>query len=176
MKHTLKSLFTLGLIFMSSACTTEKKPVIVPAVEVKQPQPQHQLDIIGGVEPVYFLPVKTPFDARIDTGAETSSIDVSKMRFFERDGEKWVAFELNHDENGERHRFEKPIVRKASIRRSGADEQRVVVNMDIKIGNEIINAEFSLANRTKFVYQALIGRNIIKGRFIVDPSVENTLH
>ena len=48
--------------------------------------------------------------------------------------------------------------------------------MDIKIGSNLINAEFSLANREKFTYQALIGRNVLNGRFMVDPSIENTLH
>lgn len=176
MKKICKSLLVLGIILMSSSCQNQvKQPPIVPAVEVPVPA-KRGLEIIGGVEPVYFLPIKIPFDARIDTGAETSSVDVSKIRMFERDGEKWVSFELNHDDIGEKHRFEKRIIRKVTIRRIGKDEQRVVVNMDVKIGNELFNADFTLADRDKFNYQALIGRNIIKGRYIVDPSIENTLH
>lgn len=175
MNKFYKPLFLLGLLLMSSACDKQVQPTIVPAVEVKQPD-KNGLEVIGGVEPVYFLPMKTPFDARIDTGAETSSIDVSNMRMFERDGEKWVAFNLDHSGNGEKHRFEKRVKRKAAIRRAETDEVRVVVNMDVKIGNEFINADFTLANRERFNYQALIGRNIINGRFIVDPSVEKTLH
>lgn len=175
MKNLFNSLLVLGILLMSSGCQNPVKPTIVPAVEVPRPV-HHELDIIGGVEPVYFLPMKTPFAARIDTGAETSSIDVSKIRQFERDGEKWVSFNLDHARNGEKHRFEKRIKRKVTIRRIEDDEQRIVVNMDVKIGNEVINADFTLADREKFNYQALIGRNIISGRFIVDPSVENTLH
>lgn len=169
-----KYLLLLGLIFMVSSCQNNVKPELVPGVEVKKTSTP--LEVIGGVEPVYFLPMQVPFAARIDTGAETSSIDVANLHQFERDGEKWVSFDLKHDENGEKHHFEKKVARKVNITRINKDEKRLVVNMDIKIGNNLINAEFSLANREKFTYQALIGRNVLNGRFMVDPSIENTLH
>lgn len=153
---------------MLSACQNNVRPPIIPAVEVKQCS-NPALEVIGGVEPVYFLPLAAPLEARIDTGAETSSVGVSNQRTFERDGEKWVGFEVNGT------RFEKRVQRKVNIRRIEGNEQRLSVFMDIKIGSELINAEFTLADRSKFEYQALIGRNILNGRFIVDPSVEHTL-
>ena len=48
--------------------------------------------------------------------------------------------------------------------------------MDVKFGDETFTANFSLAKRDKFEYQALIGRNILTGRAIVDTSIANTLH
>ena len=159
---------------MAAACQTPIKPAIIPPVEVSKASAPG-LEIIGGVEPVYFLPMKTPFAARIDTGAETSSVDVDTVRPFERDGEKWISFTIANAATGETHTFEKRIVRKTVIRRIHKDEQRYVVNMDIKIGKDLINADFTLAKRDKFSYQGLIGRNILNGRFIVDPSIENTL-
>ncbi len=170
----LSKFFLLGLAVMTTACHTQIKPAIVPPVEIRK-SAASGLEIIGGVEPVYFLPMKTPFAARIDTGAETSSIDTDNIRPFERDGEKWVAFTLINAQSGETHTFEKRIKRRANIRRTENNERRYVVNMDIKIGKELINADFTLAKREKFNYQGLIGRNIISGRFIVDPSVENTI-
>ena len=71
---------------------------------------------------------------------------------------------------------EKEIVRQTVIKRKHKDEKRLVVNMDVKFGNEIITAVFSLADREKFEYQALIGRNILTGRAIVDTSVSHTLN
>lgn len=167
-------IYLLGAILMASACQNNITPAIVPSVEVPPATP-HGLEIIGGVEPVYFVPMKAPFAARIDTGAETSSVDADRIRAFERDGEKWVSFRLLNQQNGESYNFEKRIIRKTSIRRAEGNEARYVVNMDIKIDGEIINAEFTLAKRDKFNYQGLIGRNVISGRFIVDPSVENTV-
>ncbi len=166
----------LGLFLPLSACQTQPiRPAIVPVVE-NNVASHHSLGVIGAVEPIYILPMKTPFNARIDTGAAGSAIDVTDMHKFERDGEKWVSFVLKNDTNGETHRFEKPIEKKVNIKRANKGEKRVVVMMDIKIGNEIINTEFSLADREKFEYQALIGRNIIAGRALVDCSISNTLH
>ena len=48
--------------------------------------------------------------------------------------------------------------------------------MNVKFGTETFTAMFSLADRSKFDYQALIGRNILTGRAIVDTSLANTLH
>ena len=165
-----------GLFCFLSGCQTQSiRPAIVPVVE-NNIAPNHSLGVIGAVEPVYILPMKTPFNARIDTGAAGSAIDVTDIHKFERDGEKWVSFVLINETNGETHRFEKPIEKKVSIKRAKKDEKRVVVMMDIKIGNEIVNAAFSLADREKFEYQALIGRNILSGRAVVDCSISNTLH
>lgn len=174
MRNLYRSAVLLGILLMTG-CAKEIKPVIVPAVEAPRIE-KPALEIIGGVEPVYFLPMKVPFYARIDTGAETSSIDVSHIKQFERDGEKWVAFDFDHNGSGESRRFEKKIVRKTTIRRINGNEKRLVVNMDIKIGAELINADFTLADREKFNYQVLIGRNILNGRFLIDPSLENTLN
>lgn len=168
------SFYIMGLILMTAACHSPIAPAIVPPAEVR-PTTTPGLEIIGAVEPVYFLPMKAPFAARIDTGAETSSVDADAIRPFERDGEKWISFTLINAQNGEKHTFEKRLKRKVTIRRAEIDESRYVVNMNVKIGTEIINADFTLARRDKFNYQGLIGRNIISGRFLVDPSIENTI-
>lgn len=165
----------LFLVIFITACQSQIQPAIVPPPTIPV-SPTLGLAIIGGVEPFYLLPMKTPFAARIDTGAESSAIDVENLIPFERDGEKWVSFRITNKQNGETHTFEKRIVRKTRIRRIDKDEHRYVVNMDIKIGNEIINAEFSLADREKFDYQGLIGRNVINSRFLIDSSLDNTLH
>jgi len=187
MKKFLSRFVLILCSFLAVACSTSQKqlPAIVPGVEIKMPvesKPQQPKEvkkysqgIIGGVEPVYFLPMKSPFMARIDTGAETSSVDADNVVEFERDGEKWVSFDLVNRETQEKHHFEKKIVRQLAIKRALEREKRVAVVMDIRLGKEIIKAQFSLAERDKFNYQGLIGRNILSGRAIVDPSLENTL-
>ena len=134
------------------------------------------MPIVGGVETLYIPPFEVSFQARMDTGAETSSIDAKNIRHFERDGEKWVSFDITNRKNNQTHHFERPVVRKTSIIRTGNEEKRYVVNFDIKMGEEIIGAEFTLNDRSKFEYQVLIGRNIINGRYLIDSSTENTLH
>lgn len=198
MRNQFFRLLFLGLSFgFCTACSTVKdgpianpqpvtvpveasKPISTPSVAVppvvQKPKVTHKLGIIGEVEPIYFLPMKTPFMARIDTGAENSSIDVSDMRVFEREGQKWVGFDLVNKKSGEKTHFEKKIYRQTAIKRQGDHEERIVVLMTVKMGKEKIAAQFSLSDRSKFEYQVLIGRNILKGRAIVDPALSKTLY
>lgn len=136
----------------------------------------YPLGIIGEVEPVYLKDIDSVFYARIDTGAETSSIDAFNIKEFERDGEPWVSFDVKNRKTKEKRTFEKKIVRKTFIKRQqGEDEKRIVVNMEIKIGNQLFVKEFSLGNRKKFNYQVLIGRNILNGLAVVDVAIKNSL-
>lgn len=175
MKNLSRILFLCLFVTMTSSCQTQPKPTIVPAVEVKKAD-DHRQNIIGEVEPVYLPPIKTPFLARIDTGAQNSAIDARNIRFFERDGEKWVSFTIINRQSGESHRFEKELDRHVTIKRIEESEKRPMIEMDVKFGTETFTALFSLADRRKFEYQALIGRNILTGRAIVDTSLANTLH
>lgn len=174
--------FNIFLILLTiitvNACssTPEVKPEIVPAIEVKK-TPRHSLGVIGEVEPIYMLPMKTPFAARVDTGATVSSIDADNIKPFERDGEKWVAFDLINRKNGEKYHFEKKVQKITEIKRLYVSEKRYVVEMNIRLGKEVLsNVRFNLAQRDKFDYQALIGRNILNGRALVDTSLSNTLN
>lgn len=173
-------LLLLLLVCIVSAC--QSKQVIVPAVVHNVNTTQEvvvekaHLPIIGEVEPIYFLPMKTPFLARIDTGATTSSLDCRDVSYFERDGEKWVTFKLKNRKSGEEHVFEKKVERTFKVKRMGEDENRSAVKMDVKMGGEVFKAVFSIADRTSFDYQGLVGRNILTGRFIVDTSTSYTLN
>ena len=130
-------LITLATVLMCACANKEVRPAIVPGVEIKREEPKK-------IEPIHFLPMKTPFNARIDTGAETSAVDVENLEYFERDGEKWVSFDLINRLNNETHHFEKKIYRNQKVKRSEGREERLVVLMQVKFGGEIINAQFSL--------------------------------
>ena len=176
----MRKLCLLIVLFTVSAC--QSKQVIVPAVvhnvsttEEVVVEKAH-LPIIGEVEPIYFLPMKSPFATRIDTGATTSSLDCQDVEYFERDGEKWVAFKLKNRKTGEEHVFEKKVERSFKVKRAGKDESRKAIKMDVKMGGEVFSAVFSIADRSNFDYQGLVGRNILTGRFLVDTSTSYTLN
>lgn len=175
MKNLSRIFLSCLLALAAASCGTTPKPGIVPAVE-RPKADAHRQNIIGEVEPVYLPPATSPFLARIDTGAQYSSIDAGNIKFFERDGEKWVAFTVTNRQTGESRRFEKELVRHVTIKRIEESEKRPMVEMDVKFGTETFRALFSLADRSKFEYQALIGRNILNGRAIVDTSLAQTLH
>ena len=176
----MRKLCLLIVLFTVSAC--QSKQVIVPAVvhDVSTTEEvvveKAHLPIIGEVEPIYFLPMKSPFAARIDTGATTSSLDCQDVEYFERDGEKWVAFKLKNRKTGEEHVFEKKVERSFKVKRAGKDESRKAIKMDVKMGGEVFSAVFSIADRSNFDYQGLVGRNILTGRFLVDTSTSYTLN
>lgn len=86
-----------------------------------------------------------------------------------------VSFDLVNRQCGERHHFEKKILKFVTITRIHKSEKRPSVMMDVNFGGQIIKARFSLADREKFEYQALVGRNILTGRAIVDTALSNTL-
>ena len=188
--NIFKKIIFLTPVIMLISCADSnlsERPTLVPSIvpntqktvketvkEVKLQAPQIN-NIIGAVEPIYMLPMKSAFYARIDTGATTSSIDVTNLKRFERDGEKWVSFTITNRRSGETYDFEKQIVKRVRITRAEEHEKRLKVMMDVSFGWEKFTAEFTLAEREDFDYQALIGRNIITGRAIVDTSVTKTL-
>ncbi len=174
------AVFILPVLILLGACGTERQPKIMPAiVPQSQKTPKTEVlrpaNIIGAVEPFYILPMKSAFYARIDTGATTSSVDVQNLRNFERDGEKWVSFDIINTRSGEKYHFERPLLKKVKIKRIEQEEHRLKVMMDIKIGGQKIKTPFTLAERANFEYQGLIGRSVLSGRFIVDTSLEHTL-
>jgi len=167
------------LFLMLSACTPHQKNIVPAIVPQSQKTPQIKYvtpnNIIGAIEPIYILPMKSAFLARVDTGAATSSIDVENLKRFERDGEKWVSFKIVNGISGEEHFFEKPIIKRVKIKRIEQEEHRVKVMMDIQFGGQKLKTEFTLAERESFKYQGLVGRNILTGRYIVDTSLQQTL-
>lgn len=179
MNKIVKLMSILGLTFFVSCCQNSNDssivPGIVPADQKTKIINRRPANIIGAVEPIYILPMKSAFDARIDTGATTSSLDADDIKEFERDGEKWVSFTITNRQSGEKYEFEKPILKSVKIKRIEDREHRVKVNMAVSFGGEQFTAEFTLADRDKFEYQALVGRNILSGRAIVDTTLSHTL-
>lgn len=175
----MRKILSVVVVMLLVACQSQEMrlvPGIVPnSAKEKTVVRIAPNNVIGAVEPIYLLPMKSPFLSRIDTGAVTSSLDATDLKRFERDGEKWASFTVVNRETGEKHVFERPISRKLRIKRVGDDEHRVTVEMDVKMGGEKFKADFSINTRHDFEYQTLIGRNILSGRAIVDVSVSNTL-
>lgn len=152
-------------------------PVVCKKETVQQQiKKTHSLGIIGSVEPVRLPPMKSPLMARIDTGAQGSSVDAQNIQEFEREGKDWVAFDVTNPQTNEIYRFEKPLHKQVTIKRQLEKERRLVVMMNIKIGKETLTVPFSLADRENFNYPVLIGRNILAGRAIVDTAKSETLY
>lgn len=127
-------------------------------------------DIIGWVENVGVSQANIIVKAKIDTGADSSSLHCDCMTPYERDGELWVSFTIS-DIKGKSISYEKKVIREVKVKRHfGNVQQRYVVRMGFCIGHVYGETDVSLVDRSGFNYDLLIGRKFLKDRFIVDPA------
>jgi|SRR5680860_372008 len=130
--------------------------------------------IVGEVENFHLAGPELIYKARIDSGAETSSIDARNITRFERDGSNWVRFDVPVPGTEDFVTLEKEISRRVKIIQASTDEaeRRVVVELQFSIGDHKQVAEFTLANRSNLTYQALIGRNVLRDVMLIDVGKE----
>ena len=101
---------------------------------------------------------------------------VRRLLGIERDGKKWVSFRIVSRDGKLSRGYELPVERVAAIKRHGAESiQRYTVLLTFRIGHLTLEREFTLADRSRFEYPVLLGRNVINGLAAVDPSRRNVL-
>jgi len=101
----------------------------------------HKITIIGKKKSKLIV-------ARIDTGATKGSID-SKLA---------SSLKLG------------PVIKTKLVKSAHGNEIRPVISAEIKIKDKKIKADFTLADRSHLKYSVLIGQNVLKKGFIIDPS------
>jgi len=127
--------------------------------------------LVGGTEWIYLTPPGRHYKARIDSGAATSSLSALNIENFERNGEPWVRFDLQHDDESEAVHIEVPLQRYVRIRQASADgvDRRAVVLLTLNLGPELQQqAEFSLTDRSEMTYPILLGRSFLQDLTLID--------
>lgn len=107
-------------------------------------------------------------EAKIDTGAYTSSIHCSEI-YIKTENNKSVLYFVvfSQDQNQKMQGLEDFSLKK--IKNSfGEMEERYIIKTLIKIGSKKIKSTVSLSDRANMRYPVLIGRKLIKGKFIID--------
>ena len=131
-------------------------------------------EIFGWAEPVVLEEAGFRLEAKLDTGADTSSLDAIDIRRFRRKGKSWVRFTVEDHDEGETVRLERPLLRRVRIKRHDGDSQRrSVVSLTVCLGDHRRKVEFSLIDRSQFDYPILLGRSALAGIAVVDPQVIN---
>lgn len=144
-------------------------------VLAEEKEPVDQKLIVGEVEKISLSPPNITYNARIDTGANTSSLNAFDITPFERDGKKWVKFKLKDSTTDKITEISRQIVRKIKVKQHSANGQkRYIVKMNIRLGNIEQRIEFSLTNRSDYEFPVLIGRNFLKDMAVVDVSKKFT--
>ena len=122
----------------------------------------------GWIEKAQVLPQGITLHAKLDTGAKTTSIHAPETEFYEKNGDRWVRFKLT-DDNENATVIEAKVVRDAKIKRHyGKQQVRPVIMLEICIGNIRKNEEVNLVDRSNLNYPLLVGRNFLKGAFLID--------
>ncbi|HVM40121.1 MAG TPA: RimK/LysX family protein [Acidimicrobiia bacterium] len=109
--------------------------------------------------------------AKIDTGARSSTLHAFEIEEFERDGAFWVAFTVHPVQRSTRSsvRAEAPLLERRWVRNSGGKEQlRPVIVTTVSLREERWPIELTLTKRDAMGFRMLLGRQAIRGRFIVD--------
>ena len=126
----------------------------------------------GWIEMVQIEPMGTEVKAKFDTGALTSAMHATNVERFEKDGEKWVRFDVEVvDEKTDKlvtQHFQKPLHRRLVVKGAGGRDHRLVVLMDICIKDTIYEEQFSLDDRDDMNYPVLLGRRTIQRLGLVD--------
>lgn len=86
--------------------------------------------------------------AKIDTGATKSSIDTS------------LAAELRLG----------PVIKSKLVKSAHGSKLRPIIEATIELAGKKIKSEFTLADRAHMKYRILIGQNILKDGFLIDPT------
>jgi hypothetical protein len=120
------------------------------------------LPILGWKELVSFPKLKiTGVIAKIDTGATTSALHADVIEVVGRR----VRFEI------EGKRYAAPLVGHRRVKSSnGKSETRAVIRATIQLGGQTMKTEITLTDRTDMEVAMLLGRNSIKGVFLVNPA------
>ncbi|MEO7364537.1 MAG: RimK/LysX family protein [Candidatus Saccharimonadales bacterium] len=130
---------------------------------------------IGRVEPISLPDAGiSGLAAKVDTGAYRSAIWATNI--VEHDGT--LSFTLL----GESSELYSGVVMttqeylQVEVENSfGQKEMRYSVFLSVEIAGKKIRSNFTLANRAAKTYSALIGRKMLKGRFVVDVSLGTPL-
>ncbi|WP_038059675.1 ATP-dependent zinc protease [Thioalkalivibrio sp. ALJT] len=109
---------------------------------------------------------------KVDTGARSSALHAFQVERFTRDGSHWVRFGIHphqHDNQTEVW-CEAPVLDVRNVTDSGGhSSERYFIATQARIGDWILPLELSLTSRDTMLFRMLLGREAMRGRFLVDP-------
>jgi hypothetical protein len=149
--------------------------VLVGAAAVMPAAAAAEKFIFGWVEQVAVQGAAATLEAKLDTGATTSSIDAREIYRFRRGKKRFVRFQLPGGDGISPQFIERPLVRMVRIKQhDGQYQRRPVVALGVCLGRIWRDVEFSLVDRSNFDHPVLLGRNALAGSVLVDADLVRT--
>lgn len=131
--------------------------------------------IVGRVEWVRLPQFNLKLEARIDTGARNCSLNAINPKEIEINGIKYVEF-ITFDSQKKELKLKAKIAKIKTIKSAGGSAtRRYVIKTTVILGNVERDVFITLHDRTNMEYPFLVGRNLLRGKFIVDVSHSHLL-
>lgn len=161
-------LITLLLLQTPKLGIAEQSPPSDPQAVLPKKQ------MLGWIENVKVYPGDLLMHAKISPASEGHALHATDIEEFKVDGKRWVRFTLK-DRKGKTVVVERPSLRKISIRKSnGTVIKRYAVMLGMCLGNTFMQDEVTLADRSGFEEEILIGRSFLAGKVTIDPALTYT--
>lgn len=109
--------------------------------------------------------------AKIDTGARTSALHAINIQYITRQGVTWVSFSVHPRQRNSKSIVDcaAPLIEERYITDSGGKRTlRPVIVTNVHVNGAIVAAELTLVARDSMGFRMLIGRQAVRGRFLVD--------
>ena len=109
--------------------------------------------------------------AKVDTGARTSSLHAYDIEKYKRGDSEFVKFKVHPVQKSSKKTVEckAKILEYRKVKSSnGISQVRPVIETEINIMGESFVTELTLTNRDEMGFRMLIGRESLRGRFLVD--------
>ncbi|MCL1067891.1 RimK/LysX family protein [Shewanella olleyana] len=133
-------------------------------------------EVLGQTEMMSVSKNGIVFEARMDTGAVNSSLHALDIEVEGGSAKKMkdnigknVSFNT-FNEKGDQEKVTAEIVGTSTVSNSQGTETRYAVKLPITYGDSTRTVKVNLKNRTTMDYKLLIGRNWLKGKYVVDVS------
>lgn len=128
--------------------------------------------VLGWVEKISIHPGDLELDAKVDTGADNTSIDARNVTVIDRNGRRFLRFRVDN-RNGRTIEIEREQVGIEIVPGHHGDfEERPLLVLDICLGKECRGTLVNLADRSRLNYPVLLGRSFMLDRVVVNPSVQ----
>ena len=108
---------------------------------------------------------------KVDSGARTSALHASDIQYFKHGGQLWARFVIHPWQRSNRLEIHAAarVIEQRTIRSSGGHvTHRPMIRTTIVIGHEAWPIEVTLVNRDIMGFRMLLGREAIRGRYLID--------
>lgn len=111
--------------------------------------------------------------AKVDSGARTSALHAFELAVEQREQQLWLRFGVHPVQRRTEPVVwcESPVLDRRVVRDSGGhEEERYVIETEVRIGTEARVVEVTLTDRDNMGFRMLLGRTALRGDYLIDPS------